>query len=508
MKTKFLKIAWMIFTVIHVVTGHSQISDSTGSDVIVYQEPDTRYAGLDSAAFNIYSMDLGQNEGHWRNGYYLTDLILDDENNNIYSVSAHGNIKIIACSNDQITLQPRIWNWLSFPRLEREGNGSFPADSVLKKIIPFPSSLQMIHLDPEHQNLIDRTYHYLIGWSGFLNSVKSSLGYKLETHNPGVSVLPMTGTILSPETTFPLFSFKSNWTGYYLTRTQSPFDAIGTEFLDKITWMAGQYWYCHKESNHGMKNSGYWWRCACEKGRIELKYADMIVIYPSENIGNFHWQYGSQHSPNDPKNPSLAFHFQEQPEYDPIIIELDTMNRPEEIGAFAGDSCIGATTVLPNDTTVLICAYAQGFEGQEITFELLYSTKSTRPRCNDYLVLNNHTGIREQRRIVAGEKQPYFLVSLKQGLGQLPPTESSWLQCQPNPAGNEVTVTYFLDEEANVSVQLTSAVGSVVITWQQGMQNAGSYSFKFSTVNLPAGCYQLIMSVGNINRMQKLMIIH
>jgi len=109
---------------------------------------------------------------------------------------------------------------------------------------------------------------------------------------------------------------------------------------------------------------------------------------------------------------------------------------------------------------------------------------------------------------VAGEKQPYFLVSLKPNLGQLPLAESSWLQCRPNPAGNELTVSYFLDKEANVSFQLTNTLGSVVMSWQRGLQNAGNYDFRFSTANLTAGCYQLRMSAGNSNSIQKLLIIH
>lgn len=365
----------------------------------------------------------------------------------------------------------------------------------------------MIHVDPESQDPYDKTYQNS-QWSGELNQVKSTLGYKLETNNSGLCVLPMSGTILPPETTLPLFGFHQNWTGYFLTATQSPFDAIATEFLDKITWMAGHYWYCHKEDNPGLKNSGYWWRCACEKGRIEIKYGEMIVIFPSENIEGFHWQYADQSLQDEPKGPSLFFEYEEKAEYTPIFIELDTLNLPLEIGAFAGDSCIGATTVLPSDTMVLICAYTEGFEGEEITFELLDPTKSVHPRYKEYLVLNSQSGIREHRRITAGEKQPYFVVSLTNDTEQNSSSESSWLQCMPNPAHQEVKVSYFLDREAEVSLQLTDAIGRMVLTWQRGKQGAGKYDFSFSTGNLPAEYYQLMLSAGSYTGIQKVLIIH
>jgi hypothetical protein len=463
---------------------------------------------IDPAAFNVYSMDLGQNEGHWINGYYLTDMILDDANNNIYSVSAHGNIKVIACSDDQLTLQPRTWNWLSFPRLDQE-NSPVDAVPVLQGIHAFPEYLQMQNkpLQDADPGTISITYHAPNEWTGELNKIQSKFGYKIETDNHAVSYLTMTGSVLNSNTGFDIFDGHENWVGYFLPETQFPANAIPQEFQDKIDGMQGHYWYCYKENNH-TKNTGYWWRCACSQGNIELKYADMIVIYPSEDIPDFHWQYGFQQQPNDPRNPSHLFQYQEQPEYDAIFIELDTMNRPEEIGAFAGDSCIGATTVLPTDTTVLICGYTQGFEGQEITFDLAYPTKSSRLENDDYLVLNNKTGICEKRRIIAGEKQPYFMVSFKKDPEAQTEAECSWLQCRPNPVDKEVIVSYFINYEAKPDIKLINNLGITVMSWQPGNQNAGSYTFKFSTTGLPAGCYQISIDTGYKIINQKLLIIH
>jgi hypothetical protein len=413
----------------------------------------------------------------------------------------------IACPPDQVTIYPETFNWISFPRLEREGNDPVLSQPLLEQITPFPTYLRLLHRDPEYQYFLDKTYQEH-SWSGELENVRSTLGYKLETNNQGPSVLPLSGTILPSETTLPLYGFKSNWTGYFPTWTQSPFDAIGTEFLDKITWMAGQKWFCHKESQPQQKNSGYWWRCACEQGRIEIRYGEMVVIYPSEDIGDFHWQYGGSPPGEEPKGASLSFSYTEKAEYDAIFIELDTLNMPSEIGAFAGDSCIGATTVFPYDTMVLICAYTQGFEGEEITFEQLYPTKSYGQIFKDYFVLNTRTGIRERRQITAGESQPYFVVSLEQNPMSPRQPGASWLVCSPNPAQNEVTVSYSLDVEANVSLQLVNALGKVVITWQPGMKSPGSYDLKFSSMDLPAGIYQLRMITGSSQAIRKVIIVH
>jgi DNA-binding beta-propeller fold protein YncE len=466
---------------------------------------------IDPGTFDVYSLDLGQNEGNWRNGYYLKDLILDDENNIMYSVSAHGNIKVVQCADDQLILQPNIWNWISFPRLDREGNGTYVTEDLLVNIQPPPvQGLELKYRIPQpgQPQYISRVFTGYL-WTGDLEFIKSSLGYKLYTANNDISLLPMTGSVLASNTIYDddLVAFVPNWTGYFLESTQSPFDAIGTEFLDKITWMAGQYWYCHKESNSGEKNSGYWWRCACEQGRIELKFADMIEIFPSEDISGFHWQTAGSPPLHDPKGPSELFSYQEQPEYDAIMIELDTGNLPQEIGAFAGDTCIGATTVHSDDTLALICAYTQGFEGEEITFEMVSPTKTVM-QSNDYNVLNTRTGIREKRRIIAGEDQPYFLVSFNLNPGQLQSPEADWIQCRPNPANQEVNVSYWLAKECRVNLELVDAMGRMVMSWNRNWQNAGTYNFSFNTQTLPSGVYQLIIVTGYSSTFDKLIIFH
>jgi hypothetical protein len=464
---------------------------------------------IDPAEFDVYSMDLGQNEGHWRNEYYLADLILDDENNKIYTVSAHGNIKVIACSNDQITLYPKTWNWLSFPRLEREANDPVPSQPLLMNISPFPETyIHMKHLTPIDQNIIEKNYDNP-DWSGDLEEVRSTLGYKIETSNDDLSILPLTGTVLDPGTIIELYGRKFNWTGYFLPQTQSPFDAIGSEFLDKIDQITGQYWSCFKKDPSPTKSTGGGlWYCACQQGRVEIKYNDMVVLSPSEDISNFHWQMAGQAPLEDPKAPSQSFQYREKPEYDPIFIELDTVNPPEEIGAFAGDSCIGATMILPSDTMALICAYSEGFEGEEITFEMIYSTKSGRPKNRDYYVLNLNTGIRERRRIIAGEKQPYFFVSLKQSEESIPDEISFNLEVIPNPAGDEFIVEYFTNQETAIEMQLFNALGLPVHSWNRGIQPEGSYSYKINTSGFPSGCYYLRMKAGNDIQIRKILIIH
>jgi hypothetical protein len=438
------------------------------------------------------------------------DIIYDKVRNKVFIPNGNqSNVSIInTIPSWNLDLTPG-WNWISFPCLERAGNDAVPSLPLLMSVSPFPEDyLHLKHLIPINQNTIYKNYDNPT-WTGILDEVQSTLGYKIETSNDDLTILPLTGTVLDPGTTFDLYGRKFNWTGYFLQRTQSPFDAIGIEFLDKIDQITGQYWSCIKKDPSPTKSTGGGiWYCACQQGRVEIKYGEMVVIGPSEDITNFHWQMAGQTPIEDPKAPSQSFQYLEKPEYDPLFIELDTLDLPEEIGAFAGDSCIGATMVLPSDTMALICAYSQGFEGEEITFEMIYSTKSGRPKCRDYYVMNHFTGIREQRRIIAGEKQPYFLVSLKQSEESILNETFFNLQVMPNPAKDEFIIAYFTSQNSSVEMQLFNALGVQIHSWNCGIQPEGNYSFKISTYGFHSGCYYLMVKAGNIIQMQKILIIH
>ncbi len=467
------------------------------------------------ASFDVYSMDLEQNEGHWRNGYYLTDLIHDDENNKIYTVSAHGNIKVITCSKDQITLDPGKWNWISFPRLEREGDDPVPAQPILEGINPFPDSLTM--LNRALQNTEPPTKFILYkypNWSGDLLNVQSTYGYKLIAYNEDISYLPMTGSILDPETEITIYDGHENWVGYFLPETQSPFDAIPEEVLSHLKYIRAQYWSClnysfiappPKSTESSIGN----WRCECNQGRIEMQYNDMVILM----LGNteeqtFSWNRAGSGGANNNKVAAEYFVYKEKEDYEALFIDLDSIDLPDEIGAFAGDSCIGATKVLPGDTSAMICAYTQGFEGEEISFELIYPTKATRPMVDDYLVFNDQTRINENRKIRIGEKKQFYLVSFSKKFDNTGLMNATWIHCLPNPARDEATIVYFVPDETSVRISLANILGKEIRNWDQEQQTAGEYNLKFKTSTIPAGYYLVSLTAGNQTCAEKLLIIH
>jgi hypothetical protein len=407
------------------------------------------------------------------------------------------------------------WNWISFPRLEREDNDSVLAKPLLEKIIPLPSYLKMVNRPLQDPNPMTFELVYNIPiWSGNLTSIKSTFGYKLETNNPDNSILPLRGSILNPETEIKIYDGHENWVGYFLPETQSPFEAIPEYLLPHLRTISGQYWTCLNYAfitppPKASANSIGEWRCLCNQGKVELEYNDMIILI----LGNtteqvFSWNRIGGSGTIIKKEAPEYFQYSEQPNYEAIIIDLDSIDMPDEIGAFAGDSCIGATKVMPGDTSAMICAYTQGFEGEEISFELIYSTKGSRPVIDNYLVFNNQTRINQNGKIKIGEKQPFYLVSFSKNTEQTPLINLPSLHCLPNPSSAKVTITYLLPYESKVKICITNILGKEMMCLDQQNQAAGEYQVEINTTWLPSGYYLVSMSSKNQTCTNKMLIIH
>lgn len=474
---------------------------------------------IEPSTYSTANLSLQQNEGYWNNPkFYLIDLILDESSNILYSCNGQGNIKAIQCHADRIRLGDG-WSWISFPRLNRDPslNLSVPAETVLnERIKPGPDTqyfgtMKYLLYDEllGHERMIEiKKLTYSEPWNpetGDLDSVSSTKGYQISTRDPQ-EYIELYGDIQDLSVPVELIGNFENWAGYFLTNAQHPVHAIPPETRDNLTWMAGQYWYCYNQNPYP-DGSGGLWRCARNEGEVEVKYGDMIKLYSSVN-GSFSWQQNTPSVPGIDKPPSELFVYEEQADYNAYFLELDTTDLPDEIGAMVNDTCIGATKVFPGEDTVLICAYTEGFEGEQVSFQFAYSTKSDRPRILEYSVLNNLSGIKEQRRMRIGENQPYYFISFKDASRETSGPGSGWINCYPNPASREVIVDFFLDKEGDVTLQLVSTVGNVISSWSLGAKIPGNYHYTFPTSDIPGGYYLVSLSAGNQIHTNKLCIIH
>lgn len=424
---------------------------------------------------------------------------------------SHSNISVIRCP-ERFELTNRI-NWISFPRLDRNPINIEAIDSkvaltnriILGPDYTFTGHMKYLAYDPgsPQTGVMTSIDKDLPGssWNqspGDLYEVYSTRGYQLQV-TPDQQFIYFFGHIQDPDIPVELEGTPadrfSNWVGYYLTYPQSPFDAIPENVLENLTMISGQYWSCSRYNPSPIESGYDCWRCGINQGRVEINYGDMVKLTSTAST-SFTWLQNNPEAPSVEKLKAESFIYNEQYDYEAIFIELDTNDSPEEIGAFAGDSCVGATKVLPGDTTVLICAYTEGFEGQDITFEFSYATKAARINQPDYFVLNQGTGISERRRIQAGENQPCHFVSFKQKKDNQSNTFSNRLNCYPNPASDAFSLSYFIPEDGYAELEILNPLGLVILEKTFGYLTQGNHTFDVQIAGLPVGYYFVRLYAG------------
>lgn len=76
----------------------------------------------------------------------------------------------------------------------------------------------------------------------------------------------------------------------------------------------------------------------------------------------------------------------------------------------------------------------------------------------------------------------------------------------PNPSSNDVTITFDLKSNNNVSIKLVNLVGQEVMNIANDKFSAGANEVKFNVSNLTGGVYFYTMTVDGVSQSQKIMI--
>lgn len=84
---------------------------------------------------------------------------------------------------------------------------------------------------------------------------------------------------------------------------------------------------------------------------------------------------------------------------------------------------------------------------------------------------------------------------------------ASELKVAPNPFSGSTTVTYSLQDEQQVAMQLMDATGKLVATpMRPQSQSEGAYEFSLDGSNLPAGMYFLVTQIGKTRETKRLVV--
>lgn len=440
--------------------------------------------------------------------YNLTTSYIDPIHNKIYLPNGwHSNVSVVSMNYEELDLLSGI-TWLSFPRLLNNPGTSAPVQTVLG---PFASGVGNIL--PQNFVSIDTNYYsYLenlvpnsniggeieVEWDddnvppiwnvdySQLKTINSLYGYKINLLPGEERTLHMQGVLEDANTEITLHSgeFKENWLGYFLYESQSPFDAIPSATLDLLSSIKGQGWYCSKQWNYPHDgNPVEFWVCAVHEGDVTMDYGDMVILKTTSEVPGsttFQWQNTGNKSSLIDKPETEYYQFTEQMDYTSFIIELDSTYNPLEIAAFIGDSCVGASTVLSNDTLVLIPGYTEGISGDVVFEEYYGSQKSSRPEIYEYFVSYNKTGLWKKRTINTEENQDHYFVSFKTKKEEVEINNEPWVNIFPNPVNNTLTINYSIEEKAMVNISIFDSFGRQITTLLSSTRDIGFNTLKWN----------------------------
>jgi hypothetical protein len=228
----------------------------------------------------------------------------------------------------------------------------------------------------------------------------------------------------------------------------------------------------------------------------------------------FTWQGVGRNIVDSPKAEAEFFTYAETADYTPVVVVLDTTETISEIGVFVNDSCVGATTVLPEDTLVGIRAYLDGQSGDSLVFETYSNTKSTaKETIRSYYVFDPQRRRYLHRSIHTGEHQGLYQISLK----SQPQTEklfsgllgNFWVY--PNPVREQLMIVYELESETPVTLEAYDLYGRKVASLMQGVQSSGTRTFTWNLTSalgqrLNSGIYTITLKAGTESLTKKVVI--
>lgn len=461
--------------------------------------------------------------------YNRNQIICDPYNLKLYVPNGmQSNISSISIDYEYINLGQGI-KWFSYPRIENMAGSPqsiFSTDAMDEMITgsTFDDGLLTFY-DGGNNNSTFLDWNIISGsWlprlDDELDYIFSKNGYKLDFNDTEKRLLKLSGNVENPNLQFNISAENENWVGYYLPNEQSPFDAISEEILDELYLIKAQYWTC--VNTWCDNNQSPCWICAVSKGVDEplLKYGDMVILETiSQDIDNFQWQTTVAKSTTEEERAETSnYSYIEKTDYIPIFIELDTTNNPLEIGAFINDSCIGATTVLTEDSVVLLATYTEGLSG-EVYFEEYYgNTKSMQPVIKSYNVKDNVDGSYTNRTIKIIENKPYYMVSFRDKKNKNTEQEIANglnISCYPNPATGSCTISYSIDSNVSafVEIYVYDMFGNKKTELQKGEIVSGNYNIGYDCCNsqgnkLENGVYFIEMKYGEQHTQCKLIVIN
>ncbi|OQB32185.1 MAG: flagellar basal body rod modification protein [Bacteroidetes bacterium ADurb.Bin174] len=221
-------------------------------------------------------------------------------------------------------------NWIGFPVLE--GTYGLDPDYTLRDVNPYVNKMQT-----KNGTILEDPWVYSDETNSWPSDAVLSRtnGYILNIDSTYVNYQYRTFGQRTPySTALTLYQNNENWVPYFVQPSHEPAFAFGGNF-SHVTAIYAQDWYIYKFK-------GQWYGYIQPGATGTLDYGKMYKVYVDSTITNFTWSAFGQ-SQSFAKEATEYFEYEEQPEYQAIVIE-SIPDSPifDEIGVLKDGLCVGA----------------------------------------------------------------------------------------------------------------------------------------------------------------------
>lgn len=407
-----------------------------------------------------------------------------DYNKLFFGNLGFANVSAIKIADEKLQLNSG-YRWLSFPRMPSYAFADDPYStvSVFENNISYYPQIDFT-LESQWDGNKQHDYEATPPWSGPLDNVQSTLGYKLNIApiDGPPPTLNLHGARLDPNFSVSLPNGnEAKWIGYFIKDSQFPWQAFPTDvYNNKLQSIKAQYWSMYKDETKGWTVTGK---------VTPIKYGDMLIVRTNQpGPINFQWNNPDE-SVADVEVPNpAAFSWEELADYTPFFIETDANTDIEEIAVMVDGECMGATVVQPGDTLVEVDGYFGDIPaGSTVEFETWNGFKSSPVEKGQYIVYNPLNGRKEKRNIYTGERRDYYRVSFKQGERGEIPSDICDVSCQPNPFDRLTTLSMRLNRDQKITVKVFDINGVKIKTLINRNMTGGYYEIPWAGDNETEG---------------------
>ncbi len=398
------------------------------------------------------------------------------------------------------------WRWFCLPALDNVLNnpvqntgealfgGMIDLDILDQVKWPTASGLESI-------SLVDHD------WTNLDHVVNSVQGYKIHMNENATSnyYLEVPGFNPAFNTVIELDQNEDNWVGYFLPETRLAVDLFDS-IKNNVNWIKAQRWALSRIDGEWVGDTD-----------VSLDYGDMVIISVKQTC-NFQWDTDAQVT--DPSVYPFPEHFEyvEKAEYVPFFVEYTPVFENEEIAVVIDGEVKGAAVVFECLTQVngyLADDDEDGYEGGshmgEVDFIIWCPVRGETRKIDDYYVYNESLRRVVHSDIDISDNRDYYYVSFdEESVIDAPPAMA--LTHYPNPFNPETTISYTLDHEDEVAVDIYNVRGQKVRTLVRGSQNEGSYQVTWSGDDstgqpVASGVYFCRLKSGEETLVRKMMLM-